>query len=145
MVGLQGSASGYGTIGDHHMGQLILVLGGARSGKSTYAQQLAQALARRVLFVATAEAGDAEMTAHCQTSPGTPYGLADSPTPRHVGAGVRIHLHDAHAVLVDCMTLLVSNVIVPLDVAADLSSATAAVEAKWRPCKVVPVPPPVSW
>jgi adenosylcobinamide kinase/adenosylcobinamide-phosphate guanylyltransferase len=43
---------------------------------------------------------------------------------------VRIQLHDAHVVLVDCMTLLVSNVVVPLGVTADLTAATAAVEAE---------------
>jgi adenosylcobinamide kinase/adenosylcobinamide-phosphate guanylyltransferase len=114
------------------MGQLILVLGGARSGKSTYAQQLAQALGKeRVLFVATAEAGDAEMARriakHRQERPAAWRTLE---APRHVGAGVRIQLHDAHVVLVDCMTLLVSNVVVPLDVTADLTAATAAVEAE---------------
>ena len=103
------AASGYGTIGDHHMGQPILVLGGARSGKSTYAQQLAQALGKeRVLFVATAEAGDEiqRIVKHRQERP-TAWRILEAP--RHVGAGVRIHLHDAHAVLVDCMTLLVSK------------------------------------
>jgi adenosylcobinamide kinase/adenosylcobinamide-phosphate guanylyltransferase len=43
--------------------KLILLLGGARSGKSTLAEQLAQELAPdgRVLYVATAQAGDDEM------------------------------------------------------------------------------------
>ena len=41
---------------------LTLVLGGVRAGKSSYAQRLA-AGGERVLFVATAEAGDAEMEA----------------------------------------------------------------------------------
>ena len=44
-----------------HMGKrLTLVLGGVRAGKSSYAQRLA-ADGGRVLFVATAEAGDREM------------------------------------------------------------------------------------
>jgi adenosylcobinamide kinase / adenosylcobinamide-phosphate guanylyltransferase len=114
------------------MGRLILVLGGARSGKSTYAQQLAQELGQeRVLFVATAEAGDAEMAQriakHRQERPAAWRTLE---APRHVGAEVRTHLHDARVVLVDCLTLLVSNVVVPMDVTTDLSAATAAVEAE---------------
>jgi adenosylcobinamide kinase/adenosylcobinamide-phosphate guanylyltransferase len=114
------------------MGRLILVLGGARSGKSTYAQRLAQTLGKeQVLFVATAEAGDAEMAQriakHRQERPAAWRTLE---APRHVGAGVRAHLHDTRVVLVDCMTLLVSNVVVPMDVTADLSAATAAVEAE---------------
>ena len=42
--------------------QLTLILGGVRAGKSSHAQQMAQG-GGRVLFVATAEAGDAEMEA----------------------------------------------------------------------------------
>ncbi|KKK54006.1 hypothetical protein LCGC14_3089090, partial [marine sediment metagenome] len=39
----------------------ILIIGGARSGKSRFAQELALKLGEPVLFVATAEAGDEEM------------------------------------------------------------------------------------
>ena len=44
------------------MARIILILGGARSGKSRFAQQLAERIGGAdVLFVATAEAGDDEM------------------------------------------------------------------------------------
>src|SRR5258706_2549085 len=43
------------------MPQLTLVLGGARSGKSRYAESLIAALPQPWIYVATAEAGDAEM------------------------------------------------------------------------------------
>src|SRR5258707_4739025 len=43
------------------MPQLTLVLGGARSGKSRYAENLIAALPPPWIYVATAEAGDAEM------------------------------------------------------------------------------------
>jgi adenosylcobinamide kinase/adenosylcobinamide-phosphate guanylyltransferase len=114
------------------MGRLILVLGGARSGKSAYAQRLAQEIGgERVLFVATAEAGDEEMAQriarHRQERPAA---WRTMETPRQIGAGVRTCLSDARVVLVDCLTLLVSNVIVPLDVTADLAEATAAVQAE---------------
>lgn len=47
------------------MGRLILVLGRARSGKSDFAQRLATERAgERVLFVATAQAGDTVMQPH---------------------------------------------------------------------------------
>ena len=41
----------------------LLVLGGARSGKSAYAQSLAETCASERLYLATAEAGDEEMAA----------------------------------------------------------------------------------
>ena len=43
------------------MSKTILITGGARSGKSDFAQQLALKLQNPVIFVATAEAGDEEM------------------------------------------------------------------------------------
>ena len=43
------------------MGRLILILGGARSGKSTHGQRLAKAHGGKVVFIATAEAQDDEM------------------------------------------------------------------------------------
>ena len=43
------------------MRENILVIGGARSGKSRFAQELALKLGEPVLFVATAVAGDEEM------------------------------------------------------------------------------------
>ena len=41
--------------------RLILILGGARSGKSTFAERLAANSGKRVAFIATATAGDADM------------------------------------------------------------------------------------
>ena len=114
------------------MGRLILVLGGARSGKSAYAQRLAQEIGgEQVLFVATAEAGDEEMAQriarHRQERPAAWRTIETS---RQAGAGVRTHLSDARVVVVDCLTLLVSNVIVPMDVTADLAAAVTAVQAE---------------
>lgn len=43
------------------MGKITLVTGGARSGKSTYAEQLAAGISGKVLYIATAVAFDAEM------------------------------------------------------------------------------------
>jgi adenosylcobinamide kinase/adenosylcobinamide-phosphate guanylyltransferase len=98
------------------MGQLILVLGGARSGKSAYAQRLAQELGQElVLVVVTAEAGDKEMAQrihrHRQSRPSAWRTIETS---RRVGEVVRTSLGDAAVVLVDCLTLLVSSILLHL-------------------------------
>ena len=83
------------------MGRLLLVLGGARSGKSAYAQRLAQELGGDdVLFVATAEAWDEDMAQriarHQQERPAAWRTLE---TPRQVGQAIALHAarHDGGA------------------------------------------------
>jgi adenosyl cobinamide kinase/adenosyl cobinamide phosphate guanylyltransferase len=93
------------------LSHITLILGGARSGKSRFAQQLAEQLAGdRVLFVATAEAGDAEMAdrirIHRESRPSRWRTLEQ---PLRVGAGILESYDGEQAVLVDCLTLLVSN------------------------------------
>lgn len=112
------------------MGQLMLVLGGARSGKSTYAQQLAHTLGGdHVLFVATAQAGDADMAQriarHRQSRPAAWRTIE---APRHVGQALRSHLGDAATVLIDCMTLLVSNILLSAGMPPDLEKAEGALQ-----------------
>ena len=114
------------------MGRLLLVLGGARSGKSAYAQQLAQELGgSRVLFVATAQAWDEEMaqriTRHQQERPAA-WGTLEAP--HQVGQAIALELHDATVVLVDCLTLLVSNTMLRLSESPDSAAAAAAVQTE---------------
>ena len=90
----------------------ILILGGARSGKSRHAQELACSISENTLFVATAEALDAEMTAriskHREERPASWRTLEVS---TGVVAGLQRHLNGIEVVLLDCVTLLVSNVL----------------------------------
>ena len=100
-------------------GELILLLGGARSGKSTAAERLAERLAEqraqrggRVLFIATAQALDAEMerriAAHRARRPAgwdtleEPFDLAGAAAPI-------VDRYDT--VVIDCLTLWVSNLL----------------------------------
>jgi adenosylcobinamide kinase / adenosylcobinamide-phosphate guanylyltransferase len=87
--------------------KLTLVIGGARSGKSRYAEGLITALPPPWIYVATAEAGDDEMAeriaAH-RTRRGTPWQTIEAP---HDLAAVLDAA--AGAALVDCMTLWLSN------------------------------------
>ena len=112
------------------MGQLIFILGGARSGKSSYAQQLAHDMGgSQVLFVATAEAGDADMAQriarHRQSRPAVWRTLE---VPRHVGQALPHQLGNALVVVVDCLTLLVSNALLALPDPLDSEAAAVAVQ-----------------
>jgi adenosylcobinamide kinase/adenosylcobinamide-phosphate guanylyltransferase len=112
------------------MGQLLLVLGGARSGKSAYAERLAQERGgEQVLFVATAEAGDEDMAERiARHRQARPAAWQTVEAPQRVGATLRPRLGTARVVLVDCLTLLVSNVILSLDTEPDREAARAAVQ-----------------
>jgi len=89
----------------------VLIIGGARSGKSGFAQELALKLGEPVLFVATATAGDEEMAEriaqHRKARPAT-WSTLEATT----GIGDKIcgQLGQAEVVIVDCITLLVNNI-----------------------------------
>ena len=91
--------------------RLTLVLGGVRAGKSSYAQRLA-AKGKRVLFVATAEAGDAEMQARIETHrESRPSAWDTLEEPINLVAALGSILHQYDTVLLDCLTLWVSNLL----------------------------------
>jgi adenosylcobinamide kinase/adenosylcobinamide-phosphate guanylyltransferase len=95
------------------MGKLILLLGGARSGKSTYAENLAKQDGGSVLYVATAEAKDEEMDLRIEkhhASRPDDWGLIEAP--RNVAEALRESRSGESVVLVDCITFLVSNYLV---------------------------------
>jgi len=114
------------------MGELILVLGGARSGKSAFAQQMAQEIGRdRVLFVATAEAGDAEMRERIEKHRRErPPAWRTLEVTRHVGAAIAAQIADAQVVLVDCWTLLVSNTLMDHSESSPAAEVELAVTAE---------------
>ncbi len=92
-----------------------LVLGGARSGKSRYAEQLALQSAKKVVYIATATAGDAEMQVrinqHQQQRP-EDWQLIEEPlklVQAIEGCGEQC------CVLVDCLTLWLSNLLAESD------------------------------
>jgi adenosylcobinamide kinase/adenosylcobinamide-phosphate guanylyltransferase len=110
-------------------GRLILVTGGARSGKSTYAERLAAQLAEprggRVTYIATSQAYDDEMaqrvSAHQSSRPET---WTTVECPLEVPAAVRVAAAGtlgrgagpagsagAPVILLDCITLWVTNLL----------------------------------
>lgn len=111
---------------------LTLLLGGARSGKSTYAENWAQQQGERVLFVATAQAFDDEMheriAAHRAARPDHWHTLE---APLNTGAAITQACQGItyDTIVVDCMTLLASNALLSLPDPenAPQTAATAAV------------------
>ena len=90
--------------------RLTILLGGARSGKSSYAEKLAAESDGPVLFVATAEAGDREMAeriARHQDERPDSWTTLEAQT--KVGAAITKAAPQA-TVLIDCITLLAANV-----------------------------------
>lgn len=115
--------------------QLTLILGGARSGKSTHAEQLAAAQGGRVLYVATAQAWDDEMAARIAAHRAArPAHWRTLESPGQVGAAVRAALtggeNRVDIVLVDCLTLLASNVILTLSEDTPADTVETALRAE---------------
>lgn len=112
-------------------GLLTLVLGGARSGKSRYAESLITALPSPWIYVATAEARDSEMAERIATHRarrGTGWQMIEAPH------DLALALETAPAgapVLVDCLTLWLSNrMLADADVDAEIGAFEEALDRR---------------
>jgi adenosylcobinamide kinase/adenosylcobinamide-phosphate guanylyltransferase len=102
----------------------LLVLGGARSGKSAYAQRLAEAYGPERLYLATAEPGDEEMAARIarhQADRGPGWTTLEEPL--EVARTLAAEARPARVIVVDCLTLWLSNLMLA---GRDLPSAVAS-------------------
>jgi adenosyl cobinamide kinase/adenosyl cobinamide phosphate guanylyltransferase len=108
---------------------LTLLLGGARSGKSALALQLASAGTAPVIFLATGEASDDEMAAKIALHRSQrPPSWATLEEPVEVEKAFR-DIADGTTVVVDCLTLWVANLLAARyddDAAVATASAVAA-------------------
>lgn len=110
----------------------LLVLGGVRAGKSAFAVARARAIGGRVVFVATAEAGDPEMAARIDR-----HRAERPPTWRTVEVPLDLPTAlvalqgEADVLLVDCLNLWVANMFGkrPELSDGDLEAAAAALVA----------------
>lgn len=94
------------------MAKFIFILGGARSGKSRYAIELAKSLSRKVAYVATCTNPDQEMTERIR--------LHKKSRPRHwrvveenkdISSALHKLKNKYDVVIIDCLGLLVSNLL----------------------------------
>lgn len=112
-----------------------LILGGQRSGKSHHAQQ--QALAwcasapeRRATVVATAQVLDDEMRLRVQRHrQDRPTPLATAEVPLELAQFIAAHSHADHLLLVDCLTLWLTQWLMPLHALPNASAWAAQREA----------------
>ena len=91
----------------------VLVLGGARSGKTGFAERLAMRSGQRPVYLATAEALDDEMRervlSHKQQRGGA---FATIEEPLELSAALTRAAREHDVILVDCLTLWITNMIV---------------------------------
>jgi len=94
----------------HEGKKIILLLGGARSGKSARAQQMAEEMGGRVLFCATAQPLDEEMLRRIEAHrKSRPSGWNTIEAPVDVGNKLVQSISGYDTIIIDCITLLISN------------------------------------
>jgi adenosylcobinamide kinase/adenosylcobinamide-phosphate guanylyltransferase len=113
--------------------RLTLILGGARSGKSAYAEALIESALRRgarALYLATGEAGDGEMAERIRGHRARRDGRwVTREAPLDLAAALIDAASDGRPVLLDCLTLWVSNL---LGAGRDVRRETARLIAALR-------------
>ena len=104
-----------------------LILGGARSGKSSHAEWQAMQSGKQVVYIATATAGDEEMAErivrHQQDRPAE-WQLVE--TPITLAETLRAYDHPDRCLLVDCLTLWLTNCLFNRDLDTDWAAQKAA-------------------
>jgi adenosylcobinamide kinase/adenosylcobinamide-phosphate guanylyltransferase len=91
---------------------MIFITGGARSGKSALAESVAARRGGEVVYIATAGAGDDEMRGRIEEHRRRrPADWQTVEAPDDLPAAVTAGLADGRTVLVDCLTMYLSNLI----------------------------------
>jgi adenosylcobinamide kinase/adenosylcobinamide-phosphate guanylyltransferase len=118
------------------VGRIIFILGGARSGKSSYATALANKSGKRVAFIATCQGLDEEMRAriasHKKLRPSSWKTFEEPLDIRKAlkNAGSRFDI-----ILIDCLTLLVSNLLLKDIEGAAIEKEIAAIVGELKKMK----------
>ena len=92
------------------MGRILLVTGGARSGKSSFAERMIADLGADIAYIATARAFDDEMVDRIDKHRAQrPASWQTFETPTQPSATVAAEGNRFTAILLDCLTVLVTN------------------------------------
>jgi adenosylcobinamide kinase / adenosylcobinamide-phosphate guanylyltransferase len=90
--------------------KVTFIFGGARSGKSSFAVNLAQHTGSHVLFVATARVLDKEMERRVALHKAArPAGWSTLEAPENISTALRGIPHNYSAIILDCVTLMLGE------------------------------------
>jgi adenosylcobinamide kinase/adenosylcobinamide-phosphate guanylyltransferase len=118
---------------------IVLIGGGARSGKSRHALELARKRGSRLVFLATAEALDEEMAARVakhRAERGAEFSTIEEPL--EIVAAI-YKIHDADAIVIDCLTLWLSNIMLTFGRDVDTEVEKLIQAAQSSPAAVIAV------
>ncbi len=94
------------------MGRLIFITGGARSGKSAFAQKSANRLSKKVTYIATAQAKDKEMEVRIKIHrKNRPAHWKTIEKEKNITEVLSRIAEKNEVILLDCLTLLISNLL----------------------------------
>lgn len=92
------------------LGKLILITGGARSGKSTFAEKLAREYGDSILYIATSIPLDEEMKARIEKHKNRrPSSWETVETFKDMDINLKDRIKEKQAVLLDCLTIMTTN------------------------------------
>ncbi|MBM9616790.1 bifunctional adenosylcobinamide kinase/adenosylcobinamide-phosphate guanylyltransferase [Desulfobulbus rhabdoformis] len=105
------------------MGRLTLITGGARSGKSSFAEELIAQRGQKIGYIATARPFDAEMEDRiAKHRLQRPSAWQTFETPTNPAQALLEHGNQFDALLLDCMTVMITNRILTHDIDWDQPS-----------------------
>lgn len=94
------------------MGKAILITGGARSGKSSYAEKLARELGSNILYIATSIPFDEEMKNRVKKHrESRPSGWDTYEGYRSLGQVILEKCREYDGILIDCITVMITNLL----------------------------------
>ncbi|MBE0477957.1 bifunctional adenosylcobinamide kinase/adenosylcobinamide-phosphate guanylyltransferase [Candidatus Aerophobetes bacterium] len=122
------------------MPELILITGGARSGKSRFAVELASSLSHYVTFIATAVSLDKEMQKRISTHKrARPSHWQTIEEQKNVASVLSSINSPERVVIIDCLTLLTSNLLLDGEKESDILNQIREIADKGRKCNQVTI------
>ncbi|MCX7747641.1 MAG: bifunctional adenosylcobinamide kinase/adenosylcobinamide-phosphate guanylyltransferase [Clostridia bacterium] len=102
------------------MGEFILVTGGARSGKSSFAEETVKSFGERILYIATAIPFDEEMKLRVEKHKARrPSNWDTLEKYKEFDTQMESHLTGKSGVLLDCITVMITNIMMEMNVKWD--------------------------